>query len=117
MPDYKMFQLIVTALALLYLYVKSRQVARDGQSTMPEIVQIALWGGALILGFYVPERILGVPYFVLALLAIVLVSTRLNYWRLQQQRAAYQEKLRREQAKMAGEEQETSADDETGLEK
>lgn len=87
MPDTKSFYMIVTIVAMLFLFVKSKQVAKQGQSTTPEVVQILMWGLSLLLSFYLPERIGPVPFVIIALLAITIVGARLNYKRLQEERA------------------------------
>lgn len=87
MPDTKSVYMIVTIVAMLFLFVKSRQVAKQGQSTSPEVVQILMWGLSLLLSFYLPERIGPVPFVIIALLAITIVGARLNYKRLQEERA------------------------------
>lgn len=87
MPDPRSFYTVITVIAMLFLFLKSRQVAKQGQSTTPEVVQIIMWGVSLLLTFYLPERIGPVPFVIIALLAIVIVGTRLNYRRLQEERA------------------------------
>lgn len=112
MPDYRIFQIIVSGVAVMYLYVKSRQMARDGQSTMPEVVQILMWVGTLILASFMPERVGPIPFFVLALIVIVIVSTRLNLWRVRQQQEAMAERRRQAAAKQAAA---TQADETNGI--
>lgn len=87
MPEYAIYQVIVSAIAILYLYMKSRRVAREGSSTLPEMVQIAMWFLALVLGLSLPERIGPFPPFFYALLVIIVVTTKLNLWRVQKERA------------------------------
>ncbi len=96
--DYRMFQLVVTAIALLYLFFRSRTISRQGMSTMPEVVQILMWGSSLVLAMYLPERIGPVPIFILELIVIVIVSTRLNLWRVKKMREEEAEKRRMTEA-------------------
>lgn len=108
MPDSKTFYTIVTVVAMLLLFAKSRQVAKQGQSTTPEVVQILMWGVSLILTFYMPERIGGIPFVVIALLAITIVGARFNYKRLQEERAKAEA---RRVARMQGSDVSADSDD------
>lgn len=108
MPDTKSVYMIVTIVAMLFLFVKSRQVAKQGQSTSPEVVQILMWGLSLLLSFYLPERIGPVPFVIIALLAITIVGARLNYKRLQEERAKAEE---RRMKRLMGQPDEADADD------
>ncbi len=72
---------------------------------MPEIIQIVMWGVALLLALNMPERIGPLPFFVLELVIIVVVSTRLNLWRVRKQREEILERRRQADAKKINPEQ------------